>query len=86
MRIVWKDSVSPRGSFKPIKYRRHVISGYNGGWITNIPGDNNIYKNNYCAMNAIDEYLGGTSQRGDRSEKRKSFGIQIVGKKDDETA
>ena len=76
MRIVWQDSESIRGNFKPIKYRKHTISGYDGGWVVDIPGDNNIYKNNYCAMNAIDKHYGD-GERG--TEKRRNFGIQIIG-------
>ena len=79
MRIVWKDS-SAKTEYKPIKYRKHIITGCKGGWTVDIPGDNNIYKNNFCAMNAIDKAYGEEGQRG--TEKRKNFGIQIIGKKD----
>ncbi len=83
MRIVWKDSSASRG-YKPVKYRGHIAEGYKGGWIINIPGDNNIYKNHYCALNAIDKALGGYGQKG--TQKRQSYGIEIIGKKDGETA
>lgn len=82
MRVVWKDSTSR--THKPVKYRGHMIEGYNGGWTTNIPGDNNIYKTHYCALNAIDKALGGFGQMG--SAKRKDYGIQIIGKKGGESA
>ena len=82
MRIVWKDS--GRGQiYQPIKYRKHFIHGTPKGWATDIEGDDNLYKNNYCAMNAIDKALG--SVPADISQKRKRYGIQIVGKKTDET-
>ena len=82
MRIVWKDSNSL--GHKPVKYRGHFAEGYNGGWIVDIPGDDNIYRTHYCALNAIDEYLGGVGQKG--NAKRQSYGIQIIGKKNIETA
>ena len=83
MRIVWKDSgKSPE--YKPIKYRKHFICGTPKGWATDIAGDNNLYKNHYCAKNAIDKALG--SVPADIEQKRKRYGIQIVGKKTDETA
>lgn len=82
MRIVWKDS-KPR-TYKPVKYRGHMIYGSPKGWTTNIPGDDNLYASHYCALNAIDKALGGHGQMG--SAKRKSYGIKIVGKKDGETA
>lgn len=89
MRVVWKDS-TPKGNFKPFNYRKYTISGHGGGWITNIPGDNNIYKNNYCAQNAIDKYLGEYKTKEGKlkqaGDKRKSYGIQIIGKKDNNSA
>ena len=77
MRIVWKDS-STRG-YKPIKYRGHYVKGSTEGWITDLPGDNNLYSSHYCALNAIDKALGGYGQMG--GAKRIKYGIQIVGKK-----
>ena len=82
MRIVWKDS-KPQ-TYKPIKYRKHIIYGSPKGWTTTIPGDDNIYASHYCAQNSIDKALGGYGQKG--STKRKKYGIKIVGKKTDETA
>lgn len=40
--------------------------------------DNNIYKNHYCALNAIDKHFGSYGDKG--SKKRKSYGIQVIGK------
>lgn len=82
MRIVWKDS-KPK-SYKPVKYRGQMIYGSPQGWTTDIVGDNNIYKNHYCALNAIDKTLGGYGQKG--SQKRQAYGIEIVGQKDDNVA
>lgn len=79
MRIVWKDS-APK-LHKPIKYRGYIIEGYANGWTTNIPGDQYIYATHYCALNAVDKFLGGYGQMG--SAKRKNYGIRILGKKED---
>ena len=77
MRIVWKDSATHKSN-KPVKYRGYIAQGYQPhGWITNIPDDINVYKSHYCALNAIDKYLGDYSKRG--SSKRKAYGIQIIG-------
>ena len=84
MRIVWKDS-KPKG-YKPVKYRGHYAQGYNGGWIIDVPGDNNVYKSHYSALNAIDKALGGSGRKGNATEKRRAYGIQIIGKKNNETA
>ena len=77
MRIVWKDS-KPR-MYKPVKYRGHTATGSPQGWTIDIPGDENVYANHYSALNAIDAALGGYGQKG--SQKRQSYGIQIIGKK-----
>lgn len=82
MRVVWKDS-KPK-SYKPVKYRGHNIKGSPKGWETDIPGDMNLYKSHYCALNAIDKVLGGYGQKG--CQKRQSYGIQIIGKKEGEIA
>ena len=79
MRVVWKDS-NAKGH-KPVKYRGYFAEGFNGGWIINISGDDNIYRTHYCALNAIDKYLGGSGQMG--GAKRSSYGIQIIGKLED---
>lgn len=81
MRIVWKDSLAPVK--RPIKYRSHYITGHKNGWCIDIPNDNNVYRTHYCAMNAIDAALGGTGIRGKGTEKRQSYGIEIVGKKNE---
>lgn len=84
MRIVWKDTAK---KVQPVKYRNYIVSGYDtGGWVTDIPGDDNIYKSHYCAMNAIDEYLGGYGNKGKMNSKRFKCGIEVVGKKDNESA
>lgn len=83
MRVVWRDSSQPV-KYKQIKYRKYFINGSPQGWTTNIPGDSNIYSSHYCAQNAIDNYFGDFGQHG--TEKRKKYGIQIIGKKDGETA
>ncbi len=84
MRVVWKDS-GFRKAQKPIKYRGHIVTGYSGnGWIIDVPGDNNVYRTHYCALNAIDKALGGYGQKG--CQKRQSYGIEIIGKKGGETA
>ncbi len=79
MRVIWKDS---RKKYKPIKYRDYMVQGSSKGWTTTIPGDDNLYKSHYCALNAIDAALGGTGRYGAASEKRKAYGIQIIGKKE----
>lgn len=79
MRIVWKDSRIPK-EYEPIKYRNVYIFGTPNGWEVDIKGDNNLYKNHYCAKNAIDAYFGEEGMHGDA--KRKGYGIQIIGKKD----
>lgn len=81
MRIVWKDSANARQR-KPVKYRNYFIEGCGKGWVTNMPGDDNIYKNHYCALNAIDQALGGYGKKGKPNQKRLAYGIEIIGKKD----
>ena len=78
MRIVWKDTVKTK-EYEPIKYRKIHIFGTSDGWEVNIKGDDNLYKNHYCAQNAIDDYYGDFGKRG--TEKRKQYGIQIIGQK-----
>ena len=83
MRVVWKDSGKTKG-YKPVRYRKHMVYGSPEGWTTNVPGDNNIYKTHYCALNAIDKALGGYGQMG--CAKRRDYGITVVGQKNDGTA
>lgn len=79
MRIIWKDSNKPK-EYEPIKYRGCYVFGTPNGWEINIKGDDNIYRTNYSALNAIDLYRDGVvGLRG--SDKRKSYGIEIVGQK-----
>lgn len=83
MRIVWKDSSLPK-EYKPIRYRKHTIQGSPNGWMTDIPGDDKLYKNHYSALNAVDDFYGDLGQHG--TEKRKRYGIQIIGKRNGESA
>ena len=83
MRIVWKDSNQPK-EYKPVKYRNHMLCGTPNGWITDIPGDDNLYKTHYSAQNAVDAFYGELGVHG--SEKRKRYGIQITGKRNGESA
>lgn len=83
MRVVWRDSSAPK-EFKPIRYRGYMIWGTPEGWEITVPGDNNIYASHYCAQNAIDKHFGDYGTRG--TAKRKAYGIQIIKKKDGETA
>ena len=78
-RIVWKDSNAR--SFKPVKYRKHMITGSPKGWTTDLEGDVNVYATHYDALNAIDAALGGSGQMG--SAKRNKYGITVIGRKDD---
>ena len=79
MRVVWKDS-KPR-TYKPVKYRKHMIYGSPKGWTTNLEGDVNVYAPHYDALNAIDAALGGHGQMG--NAKRSKYGINIIGKRDE---
>ncbi len=49
------------------------------GWYIDVPGDDNLYKTAYDAMNAIHKQLGGTGKLG--YAKRRERGTRIVGKK-----
>lgn len=81
MRIVWKDSDPKTKSGQVLKYRGCEVTGYGDGWIIDIPGDNNIYFPRECALNAIDQTLGGKTRKA--NPKRHEMGIKIIGKKDD---
>lgn len=81
MRIVWKDSSPKTKPWQTLQYRDYTISQCGDGWITNVPGDNNIYFPRECALNAIDETLGGKTRKA--NPKRHQLGISIVGRKDD---
>ena len=75
MRIVWKDSTVARSN---AKYRGYSIESYSTGWVTNIPGDNNIYKTKRCTKNAIDEAL---CVKHKKLPERITHGIEVIGKK-----
>lgn len=80
IRVVWKDSAALVDMGKVSKYRGiHYRYTSAGGWVIDYANDRNIYKNNYCAQNAIDKHLGGYSRRGKPTEKRLAYGIQIIG-------
>ena len=76
MRVVWRDSQVPK-EYKPIRYRGFMVWGTPKGWEITVPGDDNIYKAHYCALNAIDQHFGDYGQHG--TAKRIGYGIQIVG-------
>lgn len=75
MRIVWKDS----RTYKTYKYRGHTIEKIPEGWITDIPGDDNIYYSAEHAHNATDEILGGKTRKANPA--RHKLGIKVVGNK-----
>lgn len=82
MRIVWKDTAVTRADFK---YRGYWVEGYGDGWTINIPGDDNIYRTNRCAKNAIDKALGLEGRKKLKNlPKRLECGIDIIGKKNDQ--
>ena len=80
IKVVWKDT-QIYGSSEYL-YRRHAIKGLWRGWITDLEGDDNVYRTRLSAMNAIDKALGGTGRMG-TPENRIKEGIQIIGKKSD---
>lgn len=79
MRIVWKDSASIKTA---VEYRGFKLEGYRNGWITDVPGDDNIYKSNKSARNAVDDYLGLYDINNEEPVRHK-LGIQIIGKKNE---
>lgn len=81
MRIVWKDSAPHTKPSIKLEYRGHFVTQYGKGWITNVPGDSNVYFPRDCALNAIDEMLGGKTRKA--NPKRHKLGITVVGRKDD---
>lgn len=55
--ITWNDSTRYR--YKTVmRCGRKITPHEKGGWVTDIPGDTNRYKNRYAAMYAIDVYCG----------------------------
>lgn len=80
MRVVWKDSHVRK--YHSYDYRGYTITPYGEtGYTVNIKGDDRIYSGRVSAFNAIDEYLGGTGQRG--GAKRKERGVKVIGKIDE---
>lgn len=75
MRIVWKDS----RTYKTYCYRNHTIKRELNGWVTDVPGDDNIYYSAEMAHNAVDKMLGGKTRKA--SPGRQALGIKIIGKK-----
>lgn len=80
MRITWKDSKPRTKNGQVLIYRDRTITGYRDGWITDIPGDNNIYFPRESALNAIDQALGGKTRKA--NPERHALGIKIIGTKD----
>ncbi len=81
MRIVWKDSSPKTKPWVELKYRNHLITQYGDGWVTDIPGDDNIYYPRESALNAIDKILGGKTRKA--NPQRHQLGTNIIGRKDD---
>ena len=78
MRVVWKDTNVRK--YHTCKYRGYTITPLEDkGCIIDMKGDDKIYSGRFSAMNAIDEYLGGSGQRGDA--KRRRLGVKVIGKK-----
>ena len=78
IRIVWKDSDPKTKTGQTLMYRERTITGYGGGWITDLPGDDNIYFPRECALNAIDQRLGGKTRKA--NPQRHALGIKVIGK------
>lgn len=77
IRITWKDSMA--NPCPPMTYRKVTVTRYEGGWVLDLPGDNNIYASQDHAKNAIDKALGGTARR--HVKNRLTKGIKIIGTK-----
>lgn len=75
MRVIWRDSNGK--PCPPAKYRDVTITRYKNGWILDIPNNYNIYASQDHCKNAIDEILGGKTQRP--VKKRVEKGIKIIG-------
>ncbi len=76
MRVVWKDS----RTYKTYQYRGYTIEKGQGGWITNVPGDEYIHYSAETAHNAVDKMLGGKTRKANPA--RQKLGIKFIGKKD----
>ena len=80
MRVVWKDSYNGRVKHNEgNKYRNCYIERFKGGWIVDLPEDDNIYRTLDCACNAIDKVLGGKTRKD--ASARQAKGIKIIGTK-----
>lgn len=79
MRVVWQDSNPKTKEGQVLIYRNRTVTGYGDGWITDLPGDNNIYFPRECALNAIDKILGGKTRKA--NPERHALGIKIIGTK-----
>ncbi len=76
MRIIWKDKPRGKGHTNK-KYTGFDIIRKNGGWITSVPGDTNVYRTVDHAKNSIDLYLYGYIPK--RANYRKNIGTGIIG-------
>lgn len=79
MRVVWQDSKPKTKNGQVLIYRNRTVTGCGDGWVTDLPGDNNIYFPRECAINAIDKALGGKTRKANPG--RHSMGITVIGKK-----
>ena len=70
MRIIWKDKPRGKGHTNK-KYTGFDIIRKNGGWITSVPGDTNVYRTVDHAKNSIDLYLYGYIPK--RASYRKKY-------------
>lgn len=49
-------------------------------WIADLPDDDNIYFPRECALNAIDQALGGKTRKA--NPERHKLGVKVIGRKD----
>lgn len=81
MRIIWKDSEPKTKVWQEFVYRGRKVTGYANdsvvGWVTDLPGDINIYFPRECAFNAIDIALGGKTRKA--NPKRHALGVKTIG-------
>lgn len=78
MKIVRKDTAVARADFK---YRGYWVKGYGEQWTISLPGDDNVYRTNRCAKNAIDEALEHDGRKHHKLPKRLEYGYNIIEKK-----
>ncbi len=74
MRVVWKE----QRTYASKKYRGYIVERSHGGWITNVPGDDNIYFAASDALNGIDKILGGHGRYKSAARYRQK--IRVIGK------